>query len=166
MVADDVTAVINHLDQMVTLLLVDLKQIMAHGTRTQNGIMQSPTSTKGGGGGGHNGSEVTTSGTPRKTLEDLQEVTIQHTSLPAEDPPHTPIFDHFLGEEILDTILTWSLNTGEFVNAMKLEQLKVRPVMFWSRHIKEKMNMRGIRVRKVDMRKMLEMRNICVTGLY
>ncbi|XP_047475615.1 FHF complex subunit HOOK interacting protein 1B-like isoform X6 [Penaeus chinensis] len=76
---DDVTAVINHLAQMVTLLLVDLRQIMAHNTRTQN----------------------------------------------AENPPHTPIFDHFLGEEILDKVLTWSLNTGEFVNPLKLEQLKV-----------------------------------------
>ncbi|KAK8735967.1 hypothetical protein OTU49_005143 [Cherax quadricarinatus] len=113
--ADDVTAVINHLAQMVTLLLVDLKQIMAHGARNQNGIPQK--SSKGG-----NGNKVTTIGNP---LEGIQEVSSQHSSLPAENPPHTPIFDHFLGEEILDTILTWSLNTGEFVNALKLEQLKV-----------------------------------------
>ncbi|XP_042204929.1 FHIP family protein CPIJ015043-like isoform X2 [Homarus americanus] len=113
--ADDVTAVINHLAQMVTLLLVDLKQIMAHGARTHNGIAQRSR--------GGNSSELNTTGNP---LEGIQEFSnSHHSSLPAENPPHTPIFDHFLGEEILDTILTWSLSTGEFVNAMKLEQLKV-----------------------------------------
>nr|XP_045615717.1 FHF complex subunit HOOK interacting protein 1B-like isoform X5 [Procambarus clarkii] len=112
--ADDVTAVINHLAQMVTLLLVDLKQIKTHSARNQNGIPQKVST-------GVNGRDATI-GNP---LEDIQEVNSQHSSLPAEDPPHTPIFDHFVGEEILDTILTWSLNTGEFVNALKLEQLKV-----------------------------------------
>lgn len=99
---------------MVTLLLVDLKQIMAHSVRTQNGIAQ--RSTKGG-----NSTDVTTTENPLL----IQEFNSQHSSLPAEDPPHTPIFDHFLGEEILDSVLTWSLNTGEYVNALKLEQLKV-----------------------------------------
>lgn len=113
--ADDVTAVINHLAQMVTLLVVDLKQIMAHSRCPQNGIAEK--CTKGG-----NNTEVTATENP---LQGIQEFNSQHSSLPAEDPPHTPIFDHFLGEEILDTILTWSLNTGEYVNALKLEQLKV-----------------------------------------
>lgn len=108
--ADDVTAVINHLAQMVTLLLVDLRQIMAHNTRTQNGIGQK-----------NNGNEVKNT----CTSEGNKDSNSQHASLPAENPPHTPIFDHFLGEEILDKVLTWSLNTGEFVNALKLEQLKV-----------------------------------------
>ncbi|XP_076065364.1 FHF complex subunit HOOK-interacting protein 1B-like isoform X2 [Oratosquilla oratoria] len=103
-VVDDVTAVINHLAQMVNLLLVDLQQIMAHGARVgPNGL-------------GPNGN-----------METMKDITVrggQHSSLPAEDPPHTPIFDHFLGEEILDTIFQWSCTTGEYMNALKLEQLK------------------------------------------
>ncbi|XP_068222666.1 FHF complex subunit HOOK-interacting protein 1B isoform X2 [Palaemon carinicauda] len=111
--ADDVTAVINHLTQMVTLLLVDLKQILV-ASRTPNGTGRKLTGS---------GAEVQVSeGGPSNLSSDT---TTQHSSLPLDDPPHTPIFDHFLGEEILDTILTWSLNTGEYVNALKLEQLKV-----------------------------------------
>ena len=110
--ADDVTAVINHLTQMVTLLLVDLKQILVS-SQTPNGTGRKfATSDKESQVSQVNSSEDTTA--------------VQHSSLPTDSPPHTPIFDHFLGEEILDTILTWSLSTGEYVNALKLEQLKVR----------------------------------------
>lgn len=85
---------------------------MAHSTRTQNGIGQK----------NNNSNEVKNTTGPTEGSKDSNN---QHASLPSENPPHTPIFDHFLGEEILDKVLTWSLNTGEFVNALKLEQLKV-----------------------------------------
>ncbi|KAK7070811.1 hypothetical protein SK128_016146, partial [Halocaridina rubra] len=111
--ADDVTAVINHMTQMVNLLLVDLKQILV-AVRTPNG-----NGKKSGNIGSGNETSVAKQGSPS------EDTNFQHSSLPTDDPPHTPIFDHFLGEEILDTILTWSLNTGEYVNALKLEQLRV-----------------------------------------
>lgn len=121
MFADDVTAVINHLAQMVTLLLVDLKQMMAHGVRTQNGKIQKSNNKA-------VTSEATTTTTPPQSSHPLAEpapTTTQHSSLPTDVPPNTPIFDHFLGEEILERILDWSLKAGEFVSALKLEQLKV-----------------------------------------
>ena len=96
------TAVVNHLAQMVTLLLVDLRQIMNHSSNKKFN--------------GKNKSDKKGDSTC--------------ASLPADDPPHTPIFDQFLGEEILDNILTWSLSTGEYMNVLKLEQLKVSKIMF------------------------------------
>ncbi|KAK4323330.1 hypothetical protein Pmani_005958 [Petrolisthes manimaculis] len=117
--ADDVTAVINHLAQMVTLLLVDLKQMMVHGARTQNGKIQKNNNKA------VAGETTTTSTTTSHPLAESTTSTTQHSSLPTDVPPNTPIFDHFLGEEILERILDWSLKAGEFVSALKLEQLKV-----------------------------------------
>ncbi|CAL4136164.1 unnamed protein product [Meganyctiphanes norvegica] len=118
--ADDVTAVINHLGQMVNLLLVDLRAMLAHSARLHNGRASD------------NSEEVHQEGQQPTVLRDS---TVHHYSLPADDPPHTPIFDHFLGEEILDKVLTWSLATGEYVNALKLEQLKIHEqLLSHSRH--------------------------------
>ena len=84
---------------MVTLLLVDLRQMKSHSKsrKTKENVVNRSK----------NGSQP------------------QHTSLPPNDPPDTPIFDHFLGEEILDKVLSWSLSTREYMSELKLEQLKV-----------------------------------------
>lgn len=58
-------------------------------------------------------------------LMDLQELTQSKEDKRSYMPPNTPMFDYLLGEEILDTVLQWSLGTGEFTNMLKLEQLKL-----------------------------------------
>ncbi|XP_050730435.1 FHF complex subunit HOOK interacting protein 1A-like isoform X3 [Eriocheir sinensis] len=127
--ADDVTAVINHLAQMSTLLLVDLKQITAHkqsarGSRRKDSHTPQHA-TKNSNNNNHHYPHHT-----HHPLEDPHSLddgsgAPSTASLPADVPPNTPIFDHFLGEEILDKVMDWSLTAGEFVNALKLEQLKV-----------------------------------------
>jgi len=125
---DDVTAVINHLGQMVTLLQVDIRQIM-----TKDRPNSDETTTKhkqsedrGGGNASESSSLPHSSNPTSSSSSSTKPYTNPSTSsLPPSDPPITPIFDHFLGEEILDKILDWSLGTGEFANSLKLEQLKV-----------------------------------------
>uniref|UniRef100_A0A0P4VYQ4 FHF complex subunit HOOK-interacting protein C-terminal domain-containing protein n=1 Tax=Scylla olivacea TaxID=85551 RepID=A0A0P4VYQ4_SCYOL len=125
--ADDVTAVINHLAQMSTLLLVDLKQITAHKHSGRGGrrkdTAQPPQQCKTSNNNTNNHHHLNHH--PLEELPSPGEGAPTTASLPADVPPNTPIFDHFLGEEILDKIVDWSLGAGEFVNALKLEQLKV-----------------------------------------
>ncbi|XP_066601519.1 FHIP family protein AGAP011705-like isoform X2 [Prorops nasuta] len=75
---DDVLGVVNHIDQMVTLLHLEL-----HGTGSANQLRQSNAAT------------------------------------------HSPCLEHLLSENILVKLYEWSLNTGRFNNAVKLEQLKL-----------------------------------------
>lgn len=125
--ADDVTAVINHLAQMSTLLLVDLKQITAHKHSGRGGrrkdTAQPPQQCKTSNNNTNNHHHLNHH--PLEEPPSPGEGAPTTASLPADVPPNTPIFDHFLGEEILDKIVDWSLGAGEFVNALKLEQLKV-----------------------------------------
>lgn len=118
------TAVINHLAQMSTLLLVDLKQITAHKHSGRGGRRKDPSPlqppTKNNSNNHHHNHHH-----PLEEPPSPHDGTHTTASLPADVPPNTPIFDHFLGEEILDKIVDWSLGAGEFVNALKLEQLKV-----------------------------------------
>lgn len=73
---DDVLAVVNHLDHMVTLLLVEL----------------------------HNCNKVT---------------------LPNGHQPPAPCLEFLLSENLLDKLFEWSLSTGRYSNAVRLEQLKL-----------------------------------------
>jgi hypothetical protein len=73
---DDVLAVVNHLDHMVTLLLVEL----------------------------HNCNKV---------------------ALPNGHQPPAPCLEFLLSENLLDKLFEWSLSTGRYSNAVRLEQLKL-----------------------------------------
>lgn len=144
--ADDVTAVINHLAQMSTLLLVDLKQITAHkhsgrGGRRKDSAQPLQQNNNNNNNANNNSNANNNNANNNNNNNNANNHLPSHplleeppspseggpttASLPADVPPNTPIFDHFLGEEILDKIVDWSLGAGEFVNALKLEQLKV-----------------------------------------
>lgn len=73
---DDVLGVVNHLDHMVTLLLVEL----------------------------HNSNKV---------------------ALPNGQQPACPCLEYLLSENLLDKLYQWSLTTGRYANAVRLEQLKL-----------------------------------------
>ncbi|XP_048511354.1 FHIP family protein CPIJ015043 isoform X2 [Athalia rosae] len=75
---DDVLGVVNHIDQMVTLLLLELRNA-------------TPVSDN------------------RRTAT----------------PTHSPCLEHLLNENLLDKLYEWSLHTGRFSNAVRLEQLKL-----------------------------------------
>ncbi|XP_071042061.1 FHF complex subunit HOOK-interacting protein 1B isoform X2 [Parasteatoda tepidariorum] len=87
--SDDVTGVINNLDQMITLLLQEAQQSPA----------------------------CLTNGTPG-----------------SEPEPTGPLLSYLLMEGCLDKLFTWSLRAGEFVNALKLEQLKFYEVLVTNCH--------------------------------
>lgn len=83
---DDVLAVVNHLDHMVTLLLVEL----------------------------HNCNKMT---------------------LPNGQQPSAPCLEFLLSENLLDKLFEWSLVTGRYANAVRLEQLKLYELLVsHSRH--------------------------------
>ncbi|XP_012279879.1 UPF0518 protein AAEL005291 isoform X2 [Orussus abietinus] len=75
---DDVLGVVNHIDQMVTLLLLELRN-----SNTQNRYRRTST------------------------------------------PTHSPCLEHLLSENLLDKLYDWSVHTGRFGNAVRLEQLKL-----------------------------------------
>ncbi|XP_015599998.1 UPF0518 protein AAEL005291 isoform X2 [Cephus cinctus] len=75
---DDVLGVVNHVDQMVTLLLLELRS-------------------------------ATSSDHQRNSAS----------------PTHSPCLEHLLSENLLDKLYEWSLHTGRFSNAVRLEQLKL-----------------------------------------
>ncbi|KAB7498836.1 hypothetical protein Anas_06168 [Armadillidium nasatum] len=52
----------------------------------------------------------------------------------SDEPSNTPIFDHFLGERVLQTIFQWSSKSGEFFNVLKLEQLKAFETLLSNSH--------------------------------
>uniref|UniRef100_A0A348G6D8 UPF0518 protein n=1 Tax=Odontomachus monticola TaxID=613454 RepID=A0A348G6D8_ODOMO len=75
---DDVLGVVNHIDQMVTLLMLELRDLNSH-----NHYRQSSTAT------------------------------------------HSPCLEHLLSENLLVKLYDWSLHTGRFNNAVRLEQIKL-----------------------------------------
>ncbi|XP_076644393.1 FHIP family protein AGAP011705 isoform X2 [Halictus rubicundus] len=75
---DDVLGVVNHIDHMVTLLILELRD-----TRTSNNFRQSTTAT------------------------------------------HSPCLEYLLSENLLCKLYDWSVHTGRFNNAVRLEQLKL-----------------------------------------
>ncbi|KAF2344048.1 hypothetical protein FHG87_025197 [Trinorchestia longiramus] len=120
---DDVTAVINHLRQMITLLQVDIRQIMTKDRPpSENRNTPDNTSTE----TAHGVPDAVRNSTTASSETGLKKPYVAPSSTAHLDPLPTPIFDHFLGEEILDKVLEWSLGTGEFANSLKLEQLRVR----------------------------------------
>ncbi|XP_051159475.1 FHIP family protein GK23746 isoform X2 [Leptopilina boulardi] len=74
---DDVLGVVNHVDQMVTLLLLELR----------NSTLPNHRNTA--------------------------------------SPTHSPCLEYLLSENLLDKLFDWSLYTGKFNNAVRLEQLKL-----------------------------------------
>lgn len=83
---DDVSAVVSHLDHMVTLLLVEL----------------------------HNCNKI---------------------ALPNGHQPSAPCLEFMLSENLLDKLYEWSLTTGQYTNAVRLEQLKLYELLVsHSRH--------------------------------
>lgn len=83
---DDVLAVVNHLDHMVTLLLVEL----------------------------HNCNKMT---------------------LPNGQQPSAPCLEFMLSDNLLDKLFEWSVSTGRYANAVRLEQLKLYELLVsHSRH--------------------------------
>uniref|UniRef100_A0A6A7FY64 Protein FAM160A1-like isoform X1 n=2 Tax=Hirondellea gigas TaxID=1518452 RepID=A0A6A7FY64_9CRUS len=137
---DDVTGVINHLGQMVTLLQVDIRQIMtkdrppaqdadkiaSNSTARTTTSSESPNvCTTSFSASGQSSTAVSSTASSKKPYI----ISSSSSGQPPLDPPPTPIFDHFLGEEILDKVLDWSLSTGEFANTLKLEQLRVHEVL-------------------------------------
>ncbi|XP_012150405.1 FHIP family protein AGAP011705 isoform X2 [Megachile rotundata] len=75
---DDVLGVVNHIDQMVTLLLLELRDANFY-----NNYRQSTTAT------------------------------------------HSPCLEYLLSENLLVKLYDWSIHTGRFNNAVRLEQLKL-----------------------------------------
>nr|XP_033329424.1 UPF0518 protein AAEL005291 isoform X1 [Megalopta genalis] len=75
---DDVLGVVNHIDHMVTLLILELRD-----SRTFNNYRQSPAAT------------------------------------------HSPCLEYLLSENLLVKLYDWSIHTGRFNNAVRLEQLKL-----------------------------------------
>lgn len=75
---DDVLGVVNHIDQMVTLLMLELRDSNLH-----NHYQQSNTAT------------------------------------------HSPCLEHLLSENLLVKLYDWSVHTGRFNNAVRLEQIKL-----------------------------------------
>ncbi|XP_031841804.1 FHIP family protein AGAP011705 isoform X2 [Nomia melanderi] len=75
---DDVLGVVNHIDHMVTLLILELRD-----SRTYNNYRQSTTAT------------------------------------------HSPCLEYLLSENLLVKLYDWSIHTGRFNNAVRLEQLKL-----------------------------------------
>ncbi|XP_029053670.2 FHIP family protein AAEL005291 isoform X2 [Osmia bicornis bicornis] len=75
---DDVLGVVNHIDQMVTLLLLELRD-----SNFYNNYRQSTTAT------------------------------------------HSPCLEYLLSENLLVKLYDWSIHTGRFNNAVRLEQLKL-----------------------------------------
>ncbi|KAF2366466.1 Retinoic acid induced 16-like protein [Trinorchestia longiramus] len=123
---DDVTAVINHLRQMITLLQVDIRQIMTKDRPpSENRSTPDNTSTE----TAHGVPDAVRNSTTASSEAGLKKPYVAPSSTAHLDPLPTPIFDHFLGEEILDKVLEWSLGTGEFANSLKLEQLRIHEVL-------------------------------------
>ncbi|GBM90497.1 FTS and Hook-interacting protein [Araneus ventricosus] len=87
--ADDVTSVINNLDQMITLLLQEAQQSTACLT---------------------NGNSL------------------------CDPEPTGPLLSFLLMEGCLDKLFSWSVRTGEFVNILKLEQLKFYEILVTNCH--------------------------------
>ncbi|XP_011143844.1 UPF0518 protein AAEL005291 isoform X2 [Harpegnathos saltator] len=75
---DDVLGVVNHIDQMVTLLMLELRDLSLHSRYRQ-------------------GSTAT----------------------------HSPCLEYLLSENLLVKLYDWSLHTGRFNNAVRLEQIKL-----------------------------------------
>ncbi|GAB1859031.1 UPF0518 protein CG3558 [Camponotus japonicus] len=75
---DDVLGVVNHIDQMVTLLMLELRDSNLH-----NHYQQSNTAT------------------------------------------HSPCLEYLLSENLLVKLYDWSVHTGRFNNAVRLEQIKL-----------------------------------------
>ncbi|XP_078039941.1 FHIP family protein AGAP011705 isoform X2 [Augochlora pura] len=75
---DDVLGVVNHIDHMITLLILELRD-----SRTFNNYRQSPAAT------------------------------------------HSPCLEYLLSENLLVKLYDWSIYTGRFNNAVRLEQLKL-----------------------------------------
>ncbi|XP_029673034.1 UPF0518 protein AAEL005291-like isoform X3 [Formica exsecta] len=75
---DDVLGVVNHIDQMVTLLMLELRDSNLH-----NHYQQSNTAT------------------------------------------HSPCLEYLLSENLLVKLYDWSIHTGRFNNAVRLEQIKL-----------------------------------------
>ncbi|XP_012528772.3 UPF0518 protein AAEL005291 isoform X2 [Monomorium pharaonis] len=75
---DDVLGVVNHVDQMVTLLVLELRDTNSH-----NHYQQSNTAT------------------------------------------HSPCLEYLLSENLLVKLYDWSIHTGRFNNAVRLEQIKL-----------------------------------------
>ncbi|XP_029156019.1 UPF0518 protein AAEL005291-like isoform X2 [Nylanderia fulva] len=75
---DDVLGVVNHIDQMVTLLMLELRDSNSH-----NHYQQGNTAT------------------------------------------HSPCLEYLLSENLLVKLYDWSIHTGRFNNAVRLEQMKL-----------------------------------------
>ncbi|XP_076231209.1 FHIP family protein AGAP011705 isoform X2 [Calliopsis andreniformis] len=75
---DDVLGVVNHIDQMVTLLVLELRD-----SHSYNNYRQTTTAT------------------------------------------HSPCLEYLLSENLLVKLYDWSIHTGRFKNAVRLEQLKL-----------------------------------------
>ncbi|KYN22799.1 hypothetical protein ALC57_04581 [Trachymyrmex cornetzi] len=75
---DDVLGVVNHIDQMVTLLILELRDSNSH-----NHYQQGNTAT------------------------------------------HSPCLEYLLSENLLVKLYDWSIHTGRFNNAVRLEQIKL-----------------------------------------
>ncbi|XP_066998841.2 FHIP family protein GJ17503 isoform X2 [Anabrus simplex] len=81
-IQDDVLGVVNHLDQMLTLLLLELRAVEADNQQSQS-----------------------------------------------------PCLEYLLSENLLDRLFAWSIHTGRYSNALRLEQLKLYELLVsQSRH--------------------------------
>lgn len=102
---DDVLTVVNHLDHMVTLLLVELHHCNKISLPSSAAI-----TTSGGGGGGGVG-------------------VIGGSSAPA------PCLEYLLSENLLNKLFEWGKATGRYAHAVLLEQLKLYELLVsHSRH--------------------------------
>lgn len=107
--SDDVTSIINHLDQMIQLLVQESKGL------------------------------TSTSNPSRSLNEPSQMVPPECDSILTIDTGNTdplishsmvsPLLDCLLFESMLDKLLTWSVGAGEFTSIMKLHQLRLYHIL-------------------------------------
>ncbi|XP_053209144.1 FHIP family protein CPIJ015043-like isoform X2 [Panonychus citri] len=101
---DDITSVVNNIDQMIALLLQEAKNF----TNTSNTKLINDTS----------------SSQHSKSMDLSCSPSPSPSSLSSSSSSSTTLLDYFLMENILDQIFNWSCDIGEFTNIMKIEQLK------------------------------------------
>lgn len=131
--SDDVTSIINHLDQMIQLLIQESKGLTS--TSTSTTMSNSSASNVHSLNSSSSLNEASLHGTTATNTGECDSILTVDTSNSLNSDPLvtqsmvSPLLDCLLFESMLDKLLTWSVDAGEFASIMKLHQLKLYHIL-------------------------------------